>query len=187
MPIESFATMSWIPAIGCGIFSPEKEEHRMYASPSNLSADARREIAQALNARLADGLDLHQQVKVAHWNVKGPLFPSLHPLFEQFAVALAGFNDQVAERAVTLGGVAIGTVRQVAARSTLAELPEGVVRGLELVSLLADRIDAYLAGLRATRDLADGLGDGDTVDLLTQVVTEFEKNAWFLRATAEAA
>ena len=62
-----------------------------------------------------------------------------------------------------------------------------MVRGLDLVSLLADRIDAYLAGLRETRDLADGLGDGDTVDLLTQIVTEFEKNAWFLRATAEAA
>jgi len=159
----------------------------MYASPSSLSAEARRDVSAALNARLADGLDLHQQIKVAHWNVKGPLFPSLHPLFEQFAVSLAAFNDAVAERAVTLGGTAIGTVRQVASASTLPELPAGVVRGLDLVALLADRIDAYLGGLREARDLADGLGDGDTVDLLTQIVTEFEKNAWFLRATAEAA
>jgi starvation-inducible DNA-binding protein len=136
----------------------------MYASPSSLSAEARRDVSAALNARLADGLDLHQQIKVAHWNVKGPLFPSLHPLFEQFAVSLAAFNDAVAERAVTLGGTAIGTVRQVASTSTLPELPAG-----------------------EARDLADGLGDGDTVDLLTQIVTEFEKNAWFLRATAEAA
>jgi len=159
----------------------------MYPSPSNLSADTRRDIASALNARLADGLDLHAQVKVAHWNVKGPLFPALHPLFEQFAVSLAAFNDQVAERAVTLGATAGGTVRHVAAASALPELPTGVVRGLDLVSLLADRIDLYLGGLRGSRDLADRLGDGDTVDLLTQVVTEFEKNAWFLRATAEGA
>jgi starvation-inducible DNA-binding protein len=159
----------------------------MYKSPSNLTAEARRDISAALNDRLADGLDLQLQAKVAHWNVKGPLFPSLHPLFEQFAVALATFNDAVAERAVTLGGTAVGTVRQVAAASDLPELPAGVVRGLDLVSLLADRIDGYLEGLRSTRDLADGLGDGDTVDLLTQIVTEFEKNAWFLRATAEAA
>jgi starvation-inducible DNA-binding protein len=159
----------------------------MYKSPSNLTAEARRDISNALNERLAAGLDLQLQTKVAHWNVKGPLFPSLHPLFEQFAVALASFNDAVAERAVTLGGTAVGTVRQVAASSTLPELPGGVVRGLDLVSLLADRIDGYLEGLRRTRDLADGLGDGDTVDLLTQIVTEFEKNAWFLRATAEAA
>jgi starvation-inducible DNA-binding protein len=166
---------------------PEKEEHRMYPSPSNLSVAARSDIASALNARLADGLDLHAQVKVAHWNVKGPLFPSLHPLFEQFATSLAAYNDAVAERAVTLGGVAAGTARVVAATSALPELPGSVVRGLDLVALLADRIDAYLAGLRDTRDLADRLGDGDTVDLLTQIVTEFEKNAWFLRATAEAA
>ena len=159
----------------------------MYASPSNLTPESRRTIADGLNARLADGLDLHLQTKVAHWNVKGPLFPSLHPLFEQFATSLAAFNDAVAERAVTLGGTAVGTVRQVAGASLLPELPGGVVRGLDLVSLLADRIDAYLAGLRETRDLADRLGDGDTVDLLTQIVTEFEKNAWFLRATAEAA
>ena len=158
----------------------------MYKSPSNLTPEARSSIAAALNARLSDGLDLHLQTKVAHWNVKGPLFPSLHPLFEQFAVSLAGFNDAVAERAVTLGGTAAGTARQVAAASTLPDLPTGVVRGLDLVSLLADRIDAYLGGLREARDLADRLGDGDTVDLLTQIVTEFEKNAWFLRATAEA-
>jgi starvation-inducible DNA-binding protein len=169
------------------MFFREKEEHRMYKSPSNLTPDSRRTIAAGLNARLADGLDLHLQTKVAHWNVKGPLFPSLHPLFEQFATSLAAFNDAVAERAVTLGGTAVGTVRQVAAKSLLPELPGDVVRGLDLVSLLADRIDAYLAGLRETRDLADGLGDGDTVDLLTQIVTEFEKNAWFLRATGEAA
>ena len=118
----------------------------MYKSPSNLTPDSRRTIAAGLNARLADGLDLHLQTKVAHWNVKGPLFPSLHPLFEQFAISLAGFNDAVAERAVTLGGTAVGTVRQVAATSLLPELPGGVVRGLDLVSLLADRIDAYLGG-----------------------------------------
>jgi starvation-inducible DNA-binding protein len=159
----------------------------MYRSPSPLKEDVRKALAASLNARLADGLDLHAQVKVAHWNVKGPLFPSLHPLFEQFAVSLAAFNDQVAERAVTLGAIAVGTTRQVAAASALPELPGDVVRGLDLVTMLADRMDAYLAGLREARDLADGLGDGDSVDLLTQIVTEFEKNAWFLRATAEGA
>jgi starvation-inducible DNA-binding protein len=179
--------MSWTNRSAGSIFPPEKEEHRMYPSPSNLSADARRDVAATLNARLADGLDLHAQLKVAHWNVKGPLFPSLHPLFEQFATALAAFNDQVAERAVTLGGTAGGTVRHVASVSALPDLPGGVVRGLDLVVLLADRIDAFLAGLRESRDLAGAAGDGDTVDLLTQVVSEFEKNAWFLRATAEGA
>jgi starvation-inducible DNA-binding protein len=159
----------------------------MYASPSPLPSAARQRIAEALGGRLSDGLDLHGQVKVAHWNVKGPLFPSLHPLFETFAVSLAAFNDQVAERAVTLGATVRGTARHVAATSRIPDFPQDTVRGLDLVRLLAERIDGYLAGVRETRDLAEELGDGDTVDLLTQIATEFEKNAWFLRATGENA
>jgi len=85
---------------------------------------------------------------------------------------------------VTLGATAGGTVRHVADASDLSELPSGVVRGLDLVSLLADRFDVYLGGLRDSRAVADGLGDGDTVDLLTQIVTEFEKNARFRRGDA---
>jgi hypothetical protein len=63
--IENFVKMSWTPASACGTFSLETEERRMYASPSNLSADARREIAQALNARLADGLGDGDTVEAA--------------------------------------------------------------------------------------------------------------------------
>ena len=96
----------------------------MYKSPSQLPEDTRVKIADALNARLADGLDLHGQIKVAHWNIKGPQFPSLHPLFETFAVSLANHNDSIAERAVTLGGIAYGTARHVAKTSTLAEYPQ---------------------------------------------------------------
>ena len=68
----------------------------MFKSPSPLHEDARMKIVELLNGRLADGLDLHSQIKVAHWNVKGPQFAALHPLFESFAVALAAFNDEVA-------------------------------------------------------------------------------------------
>jgi starvation-inducible DNA-binding protein len=83
----------------------------MYQSPSPLAPKARAKIAETLNARLADGLDLHSQIKVAHWNIKGPQFAALHPLFETFAVDLANHNDSIAERAVTLGASSYGTVR----------------------------------------------------------------------------
>ena len=53
----------------------------MYKTPSNLPEAARTDIARMLNERLADGLDLHSHIKVAHWNVRGPQFPALHPLF----------------------------------------------------------------------------------------------------------
>lgn len=155
----------------------------MFQSPSHLPADSRAQLSALLNARLADGLDLHSQIKSAHWNIKGPQFPSLHPLFETFATGLAAFNDAVAERAVTLGGRALGTARHVAAVSTLPEYPREATRDMDHVRLLAERFDRFLGGLRESRAAIEGLGDTDSADLLTQIVTEFEKHAWFLRAS----
>ena len=155
----------------------------MYKTPSSLSESVRASVASTLNQRLADGLDLHSQIKVAHWNIRGPQFPALHPLFEQFAIQLAVRNDEIAERAVTLGGHAIGTARQVAKGSRLPEYPTETTRDLEHVKALADRIDVYLEGVRESRKLAEQHGDTDTYDLLSAVVSELEKNNWFLRAT----
>src|SRR5262245_16086064 len=158
----------------------------MYKSPSPLREDARSRVAEALNARLSDGLDLHGQIKVAHWNIKGPQFATLHPLFETFAVSLAEHNDSVAERAVTLGAKAYGTARHVAKTSQLPEYPSEATRDMEHVGLLADRIEKYLQGARAGRQVAEKQGDTDTVDLLTGIISEFEKHAWFLRASLTA-
>jgi starvation-inducible DNA-binding protein len=158
----------------------------MYRSPSTLKEDARQKLAASLNARLGDGLDLHSQIKVAHWNIKGPHFAALHPLFETFAVSLANHNDTIAERAVTLGARAYGTVRHVAKVSSLPEYDQEASRDLDHVRLLADRIEAYLKGLRDTRDLGEAEDDQDSVDLMTGIISEFEKHAWFLRASLES-
>jgi starvation-inducible DNA-binding protein len=155
----------------------------MYKTPSQLSETSRSELIRTLNARLVDGLDLHGQIKVAHWNVRGPQFPSLHPLFETFANQLATYNDSIAERAVTLGGLAAGTARHVAKTSRLSEYPLDTTRDLDHVKLLAERIEVYLAGVRESREIAAENGDEESVGLLTDVLTDFEKNAWFLRAT----
>ena len=157
----------------------------MYKSPSHLPEAARTELIAALNARLADGLDLHSQIKVAHWNIKGPQFAALHPLFDTFATSLALHNDSIAERAVTLGGKAYGTARHVATTSRLPEYPQDTTRDLDHVKLLAERIEAYLVATRESRSAAEKLADTDTVDLFTGIVTEFEKHAWFLRASLE--
>jgi starvation-inducible DNA-binding protein len=157
----------------------------MYTSPSKLPEKARSAIAETLNARLADGLDLHGQIKVAHWNIKGPQFPSLHPLFETFAGSLAEHNDEIAERAVTLGGLAYGTARHVGKASRLPDYPQETTRDMEHVRLLAERFEIYLEGLRESRGAAEENGDTDTVDLLTAIITEVEKHAWFLRASLE--
>jgi len=148
----------------------------MYRSPSTLKEEVRKKLSASLNARLSDGLDLHSQIKVAHWNIKGPHFTALHPLFETFAVSLANHNDAIAERAVTLGARAYGTVRHAAKASGLPEYDQEVTRDLEHVKLLRERIEKYLVGVREGRDVAEKEKDQDTVDLLTGVIVDFEKH-----------
>jgi starvation-inducible DNA-binding protein len=157
----------------------------MHQTSSHLPAKSRTQIAAALDACLVDGVDLYTQTKVAHWNTKGPNFASLHPLFDTFATAIAATNDEIAERAVILGAAAGGTARGVAKTSRIPEYPAGTTDGLEHARLLVERFGVYLAGLRSAREVAEGLKDTDTVDLLTGVVSEFEKHAWFLHATIE--
>ena len=155
----------------------------MHPSPSRLPEKTRADLIRELNARLADGIDLHSQIKMAHWNVKGSQFPALHPMFESFANSIATFNDAFAERAVTLGGLADGTVRHVARASKLKDYPAPTTRDVEHVTLIADRIEMFLDGVRGSRRIATEAGDEDTVTLFTEVVGAFEKHAWFLRST----
>ena len=172
----------------------------MYRSPSPLAEAARSRLAETLNARLADGLDLHSQLKVAHWNVRGPQFPSLHPLFETMAerivelqkpdgywppslLAPEGSPPETSGTGFFTYGFAWGITRHVASVSRLPEYPQETTRDLEHVRLLAERIEVYLAGLRESRVLAEQEGDPDTVDLLTGAILEFEKHGWFLRAS----
>lgn len=158
----------------------------MKNSPSNLPIKVRKQLCEALRAVLTDGLDLHSQIKVAHWNIKGPQFAALHPLFDTFATDLAVQNDTLAERILTLGGLAVGTARHVAKKSRLSDYPQEVTKDMEHVRLLADRIGKYLEGVRAARTEAIDLEDDDTVDVLTGIATMFEKHSWFLHASLES-
>lgn len=158
----------------------------MYESPSHLPGDARRRITDALNASLADGLDLQLAVKVAHWNVQGPRFPGLHTLFDAIAASLTLHNDNVAERAVTLGGRALGTARHVAKTSRVPEYPQDTVMDLDHARFVAERLVACVSGLHASRAIADEHDDADTVDVLTAEIRELEKHAWMLRATLQS-
>jgi starvation-inducible DNA-binding protein len=151
--------------------------------PSHLDAADRAAICAALRQLLIDAIDLQTQIKVAHWNIKGPHFAALHPLFDTYATALAGFVDATAERILVLGELAVGTARHVAGASRLQDYPQDVTRDLQHVELLLARFEQFLPLAVAARAVADERNDQDTADLLTQMITEFDKNAWFLRAT----
>lgn len=158
---------------------------KLHPTSSRLPAEARAKICAALSASLSDGVDLQTQTKVAHWNTKGPHFASLHPLFDTFVSALATTNDEIAERAVTLGSLVDATARRAGTASRVEEYPADATDALQHARLLVERFTTYLDGLRAARDVAEKNDDQDTVDLLTGHVEEFEKHAWFLHATLE--
>src|SRR2546427_11500335 len=94
---------------------------RLYPTKNDLPEASRLEVIGLLNQRLADAIDLQTQCKQAHWNVKGPDFIALHKLFDEVNDAVEEYVDLIAERAVQLGGVADGTARVAAKRSSLPE------------------------------------------------------------------
>jgi starvation-inducible DNA-binding protein len=148
----------------------------------DIEPDAREELVELLNARLADVFDLYSQLKQAHWNVKGSDFVQLHLLFDTVAEDVLEHVDEIAERATALGGLALGTARLAASASTLDEYPLDAVEGMEVVAVVADRLAAFGEHVRADIDTASGLGDMDTADLFTQVSRAIDKHLWFVEA-----
>jgi starvation-inducible DNA-binding protein len=155
---------------------------RQFPTRHDLPADNRRDIIALLNAHVADLTDLRAQTKYAHWNVKGPTFIALHELFDDLAGKLDELTDATAERATALGGVAEGTVRQVAERSRLPEFPSQTFAGLSVVEALAVRYAHLGKSTREAIDAAETLGDAATADLFTAASRELDQALWFLEA-----
>jgi starvation-inducible DNA-binding protein len=155
---------------------------RKFATRISIPESARDELIDLLNARLAEALDLYGQLKQAHWNVKGSDFIQLHELYDAIAAEVIDHVDLIAERATTLGGRALGTVRMAASASSLDEYPLDAVDGPATLEVIADRLAAFGALLRSDIDTSTTLGDQDTADLFTEVSRAIDKNLWFVEA-----
>ena len=159
-----------------------KTKSRMFRTQVNLPAEKREELIALLNTSVATVFDLYSQTKQAHWNVKGAQFYQLHELFDELAGEVIGFVDELAERAVALGGTAMGTARMAGHASILPEYPADAVEGKKHVALLVERYGIYANHLRAAIDQADELGDKGTSDLYTGMCRTADKQTWFLEA-----
>lgn len=148
----------------------------------DIPADDRVALVERLNQTLAIMTDLRSQVKFAHWNVKGMNFIALHELFDEMAAELNEAIDNIAERATTLGGTAMGTVRMAANNSSLSEYPEGTNQCEQVVKVLADQYAAVAEQLRNSIEVASKHNDADTEDLFTEVSRQVDLRLWFLEA-----
>jgi starvation-inducible DNA-binding protein len=158
----------------------------MYTTKNDLSEAIRTKVAQLLNARLADAIDLQTQMKQAHWNVKGPNFIALHELFDKINEDVEDYVDLMAERVVQLGDIALGTARSVAQRSQQKEYPLTISAGRDHVEAVANALATFGRAARAAIDASDELRDKDTADIFTEVSRGVDKWLWFVEAHLQA-
>jgi starvation-inducible DNA-binding protein len=162
--------------------SRDADTSRLFPTKNDIPAEARSQIAELLNRRLADCIDLQTQCKQAHWNVKGPGFIGLHKLFDDINTDVEEYVDLVAERVVQLGGVAEGTARCVAERSTLREYPLEISSAEDHVDALSSALASFGRACREGIDQLDELGDADGADILTEISRGIDKWLWFVEA-----
>jgi len=155
---------------------------RSYSSSVGVPDHNRQAITALLNARLADSSDLRSQVKWAHWNLKGMHFIQLHLLFDSIAGHLLEQTDTIAERITTLGGVANGTARETAAKSTLNEADLSASDDASMLKFLVHNVAHHANAIRTAVQESADLGDAITADLFTQLTRELDKDLWFLEA-----
>ncbi|MQR99132.1 DNA starvation/stationary phase protection protein Dps [Gluconobacter aidae] len=149
----------------------------------NNTADNTKNVSiETLNARLSDLIDLSLITKQAHWNLKGPQFIGVHEMLDGFRSSIDGFSDTVAERAVQLGGTALGTVQDVAKNSACKPYPNNIYRVADHLAALIDRYATVANNMRASIKVTDEAGDDDTADVFTEVSRGLDKHLWFLEA-----
>ncbi|WP_407646702.1 MULTISPECIES: Dps family protein [Gloeocapsopsis] len=149
-----------------------------------INEEDRKEIAQGLSRLLADSYSLYLKTHNFHWNVTGPMFQTLHVLFEEEYTELATAVDEIAERIRALGYPAPGTYSEFAELSSIPET-KGVPKAEDMIRLLVEGQESVVRTARSIFPVVERVNDEPTADLLTQRMQVHEKNAWMLRSLLE--
>ncbi len=148
---------------------------------TGIPADDRKAIAAGLSHLLADTYTLYLKTHGFHWNVTGPMFQTLHTMFEEEYSELWTALDEVAERIRSLGEPAPGSYAAFAKLTSIEE-ETGVPEAKEMIRQLVAGHEALAKTARSVFPAAEAGNDEVTADLLTQRMTVHEKTAWMLRS-----
>lgn len=146
-----------------------------------INAEDRQKIADGLSQLLADSYTLYLKTHNYHWNVEGPLFNTLHLMFEQHYTELATAVDEIAERIRALGVKAPGSYSAYAALTNVAE-GTGEESAEDMIRELVKGQETVARTAREAFKAAEAANDEPSADLLTQRMQIHEKNAWMLRS-----
>lgn len=142
----------------------------------------RKEIADGLSKLLADSYTLYLKTHNYHWNVTGPMFQTLHLMFEGQYTELALAVDLIAERIRALGFPAPGSYRDFVKLASIQEAAPGTTKAEDMIRQLVEGQEAVVRTARSVFPAVERVNDEPTADLLTQRMQIHEKTAWMLRS-----
>jgi len=158
------------------------QEIYMQATRNTLPEEIRAQSIELLNRHLAAAIDLHAQVKQAHWNVRGPGFIAVHELFDKVSEEVEAFSDAIAERAGSLGGTAYGGIQRAAQQSFLVPYTLGIADETQHIFAVSGTLAAFGQSVREASAESAKFGDADTADLFTEISRGIDHQLWFVES-----
>jgi starvation-inducible DNA-binding protein len=155
-------------------------------TPSDLTPEATKDIAGAMNAILADVFALYLKTKNFHWHMSGPHFRDYHLLLDEHAEQLFGMTDDIAERVRKIGGMTLHSIGQISKMQRVADNDADYVEPLDMIAELREDNKALAAHLREAHNVCEEHRDIATTSLIETWIDETERRTWFLFETARA-
>jgi starvation-inducible DNA-binding protein len=153
-------------------------------TPTDLGANARRDISGALNVLLADMFALYLKTKNFHWHVSGPHFRGLHLMFDEQAEQIFATIDEIAERVRKVGGLTLHSIGEISRLQRIPDNDADYVEPLDMVAELRSDNQTLITALRETHDICDEENDVATASLIENWIDQAERRVWFLYETA---
>ncbi len=159
---------------------PRRKAAEALDTPTDLSEQAVKEIAQALNGLLADSFALYVKTKNFHWHVSGPHFRDYHLLLDEHGEQIFATTDVLAERVRKIGGTTLRSIGQIAKLQSIEDNDEAFVDPLDMLRELVSDNKSVAKAMRAAHEIADRHDDVATASLLENFIDETERRTWFL-------
>jgi starvation-inducible DNA-binding protein len=149
-------------------------------TPTDLGANATKDLSAALNAVLADAFALYMKTKNFHWHMSGPHFRDYHLLLDEHSDQIFATTDVIAERVRKIGGNTLRSIGDIARKTRIADNDAAYVAPDDMLAELREDNQRVIAAMREAHDLCDEHNDVATASLLEPFIDDAERRVWFL-------